>query len=77
MLTAVGKSAQFFKGTSSVVSNSLKPLAAAVLAEKKVVVDTKGNPITSYSLQKALPAHNIQVSSGPAGKAILFLFIKT
>lgn len=69
MMNVAGKSAQFFKGASQVVSNGLKPLVVASAGSEKIpTVDSKGKPITSYSLQKALAANNIRVSSGPAGK---------
>lgn len=76
MINVANKSTQFFKATSQVVSNGLKPLVLSSAAVDKVpIVESKGNPITSYSLQKALAPNNIRVSSGPAGKEFYMLIV--
>lgn len=68
MINIASKAGSYLRATNQVIASGIKPLApSVVLAEKKVVIDSKDNS-TLYSLTKQVPTGNLNVRSGITSK---------
>ncbi|CAH2256093.1 cytochrome b-c1 complex subunit Rieske, mitochondrial-like [Pararge aegeria] len=67
-----GHLAPYFKATSSVVSNGLKPLVVAPIPVDKLVSQPLPKTSTVQSLQGALPVQNLKIKHGPRMTQVRF-----
>ncbi|MCH1927998.1 hypothetical protein L6232_24685, partial [Shewanella sp. C31] len=61
-----GNIAPHLRGTSQAVATHLKTLTPPVVGTPPVLVPSKPEVHSSYSLSKILPSGNLRISSGPA-----------
>lgn len=64
MINIASKAGNYLRATNQVVASGLRPLAGAVVADKKKVVTTNPENITVWSLSQTLPANNVSVKAG-------------
>lgn len=71
-----GHLAPYFKSTSTVVSNGLKPLVAIPTPKEKLVTEPLPKTSTVQSLHGSLPIQGLKARAGLSGKSVPFLFRK-
>lgn len=71
-----GHLAPYFKSTSTVVSNGLKPLVAVPTPNEKLVVQPLPKTTTVQALHGSLPKKGLKAQAGLFGKFPSFLFPK-
>lgn len=67
-VTRAGHLAPYFKASSSVVSNGLKPLVIAPTSSEKVLVHPLPKTSTVQSLHGSLPVQGLKVKAGGRGE---------
>jgi hypothetical protein len=68
MINIASKAGNYIRATNQVVNGGLRPLAGAVVAEKKSPVVDKKEYLSVNSLNKQLPILNTYVQSGMTSK---------
>lgn len=68
-----GHLAPYFKSSSQVVSNGLKPLVAVPVTNEKLSVQPLPKTSTVQSLHGSLPIQGLKVKAGAQGKANILL----
>lgn len=67
-VTRAGHLAPFFKATSNVVANGLKPLVVVPTPADKLVSQPLPKTSTVQSLHGALPVQNLKITHAPRSK---------
>lgn len=69
-VTRAGHLAPYFKASSPVISNGLKPLVVAYTPSEKVIVHPLPKTSTVQSLHGSLPIQGLKAKAGGRGKLI-------